>query len=470
MRVYNWLKHTVPAWIWITLLVALVLFIGADLSYRHWDWLASPIESGRESGSTTIRNIVLVLAGFVAFILALWRGAIGERQAAAAEQSVSDGRYQRGIEMLASDNLSARLGGIYSLRNLAESQPEQYHIQVMRVFCAFVRHPPPYNSDEAERDSGRAEAEANPRQHVHGRPRARADIQAVMDAIGSRSESGIAIERGSGFRLDLNGAYLSWTYLEKADLSYADLTFTNLHRAVFYEWRRGYPPPLSPAYLRMQGDNPRVDRAQHDNYANEKGWRRAYTANLSGADLSYANLSDARMEHVNLSDAQIREATLTGAWLRFANLRGTNLFESILSSREWSHTDLSGADLTGARLAGSKCHMVHMRGTIFHGAVFNGAEIWAATLSSAKLSDNGQHPAVGLTQEQLDQSITPMEGNRPDLEGVVDAVTGEQMVWREAVPHEDKLRRAGLWDPEDDEEDVCEEDEEESEPPTAPCN
>ena len=80
MRVYNWLKHTVPAWIWITLLVALVLLIGADFSYRHWDWLASPIESGGESASTTIRNIALVLAGFVALILALWRGATGGRE------------------------------------------------------------------------------------------------------------------------------------------------------------------------------------------------------------------------------------------------------------------------------------------------------------------------------------------------------------------------------------------------------
>ena len=157
MRAYNWLKRAVPVWIWVTVLVALVLFVGSALSYRHWDWLAS----STESGSTTVRNIALIVAGFVALILALWRGAIGERQASAAEQAVLDGRYQRGIEMLASDSLSARLGGIYSLRNLAESQPEQYHIQVIRAFCAFVRHPPVYDSEEAEKDSGSAEAEAN---------------------------------------------------------------------------------------------------------------------------------------------------------------------------------------------------------------------------------------------------------------------------------------------------------------------
>ncbi len=205
MRTYDRLRRTLPSWIWVTVLIAVILLVGAFLSYRYWDWLTSP----SESDSTTIRNIVLVMAGFVALILVLWRVGIGERQATAAEQAVLDGRYRRGIEMLGSGRLSARLGGIYSLRNLAESQPEQYHIQVMRVFCAFVRHPAPCDNEEAERYSGRAEAEDNPRKHVHGRPRARADVQTVMDAIGSRGESGIAMERRRGFLIDLNGADLS---------------------------------------------------------------------------------------------------------------------------------------------------------------------------------------------------------------------------------------------------------------------
>ena len=457
MRAYNWLKRAVPAWIWVTVLVALVLFVGSALSYRHWDWLAS----STESGSTTVRNIALIVAGFVALILALWRGAIGERQASAAEQAVLDGRYQRGIEMLASDSLSARLGGIYSLRNLAESQPEQYHIQIMRVFCAFVRHPPPYDSGEAERDSGRAEAEANPRKHVHGRPRARADVQAVMDAIGSRYEAGIAIEKRTGFVVDLSGADLSWTYLEKADLSNADLTFANLFHAVFYEWRRGLPPPRSPFYLELQETKPGAERWQLDNYANEKGWRQTYTANLSGADLSYANLTRARMDHIDLSGAQVREATLSGVWLKSANLRGTNLFESNLSTSSRFPdlgADLTGADLTDASLEGSNCSMVGMRGAILHGTRFAGAKLWAAMLNSAKLTDDGQHPPTGLTQEQLDQTIV-VAGNYPDLKGVVDARTGDQLVWRDAIPHDEKLRRAGHREgsKEDEEEDGGEE-------------
>ena len=403
--------------------------------------------------STTTQHVALVSAGFVALILALWRGRINERQAAAAEQAVTDGRYQRGVEMLASDTLSGRLGGIYSLRNLAEAQPEQHHIQVMRVLCAFVRHPPPYDTGQAARDSGRAEAEANRRMHVHGRPRGRADVQAAMDTIGLRSQSGIAIEREIGFTLDLSGADLSRADLEKADLSGADLTFANLYGAVFYKSRLGPAPPRSRFYLRLLKLNPGTARPLRDNYADEEGWRQTYTANLSGADLSYATLSRARMEHVNLSRAEIREATLSGARLGFSTLRGANLFESVLSPLDVLYTDLSSADLTDANLQNSNCSAVDMTGTVLHGVGFGGTRLWAATMNSAELTDDGHHPPIGLTQGQLDQTIvTP--GNHPDLKGVVDARTGEALIWRDAIPHDEKYSRVGIceWMPEDESE------------------
>ncbi len=367
-----------------------------------------------------------------------------------------DERYQRGIEMLVSDSLSARLGGIYSLRNLAESQTEQYHIQVIRVFCAFVRHPPLYDSEEAERDSGRSEAEANPRRHVHGRPRTRADVQAVMDAIGSRSKFGIAMERKIGFVVDLNGADLSWTYLEKADLSNANLTFTNLSHAVFYEWRWETPPPRNPSYLKLQEYNPSRKRPQFGNFANEKGWRRTYTANLSGADLSYANLSRARMEYVDLSGAQIREATLSSVQLGFANLCKANLFESDLSSSGSLPTDLTGADLTNASLVGSNCSAVVLRAATLYGTQFTKAKLWSTLLNSAKLTGNRHPRPIGLTQKQLDQTII-VAGNYPDLEGIVDANTDEQLVWRDIIPHEEKLRQAGYGEWLSEEEDIDEE-------------
>ena len=115
----------------VILTVALVAF-----SVVFWDWL-----SGGGSGSETIRNIGLVAAGLIALPLAIWRAIVAGRQANTAQQGLLNERYQKGAAMLGNEVLSVRLGGIYALQRLAEDHPEQYHIQIMRLFCAFVRLP-----------------------------------------------------------------------------------------------------------------------------------------------------------------------------------------------------------------------------------------------------------------------------------------------------------------------------------------
>ena len=75
--------------------------------------------------------------------------------------------------MLGNEVRSVRLGGIYALQRLAEEHPEQYHIQVMRLFCAFVRLPTRNQSLE----SGQMEIEPGTLLGI------RQDIEAVMEAI-----------------------------------------------------------------------------------------------------------------------------------------------------------------------------------------------------------------------------------------------------------------------------------------------
>ena len=48
---------------------------------------------------------------------------------------------RRALRCSATKSLAVRLGGIYALQSLAEEHSEQYHAQIMRLFCAFVRHP-----------------------------------------------------------------------------------------------------------------------------------------------------------------------------------------------------------------------------------------------------------------------------------------------------------------------------------------
>ena len=71
--------------------------------------------------------------------------------------------------MLGSAILSVRLGGIYALESLAREHSQQYAEQILKLFCAFARHP----TGDAERTPD-SEAKRLPR----------SDVQAVMDVIG----------------------------------------------------------------------------------------------------------------------------------------------------------------------------------------------------------------------------------------------------------------------------------------------
>lgn len=253
--------------LWVAVSVFLVA-IEVWLSVRFWDWLTT----GGESPSTTIRNIGLVMAGTVAFPLAIWRGLVADRQASAAQLQTKEAqrqaetaqrvllneRYQTGAEMLGSSSMTVRLGGIYALERLASEHPEDYHVQVVKLFCAFARNPTENNEAEFYREGSVL----------------RADVQDVMQAIASRSAEGVAIELTEDFKLYLRGANISSLQVQYANLSRAWLT----------------------------------------------------NAKLSGAVLPYANLSGARLRRADLSGAKLWGANLTGTMLRDADLTGADLY------------------------------------------------------------------------------------------------------------------------------------------------
>ena len=68
--------------VWIPALVVLLVVSAVVISFVFWDCLEtfwSWLTNG-ESGSTTIRNLGLVLAGLIALPLAIWRSKVAERQ------------------------------------------------------------------------------------------------------------------------------------------------------------------------------------------------------------------------------------------------------------------------------------------------------------------------------------------------------------------------------------------------------
>ena len=344
----------------------------AELTFAilFWCWL-----SARESGSTTIRNLGLLIAATIGLPLAIWRSKVAERQAKTAQRQsdiaqlrLLDERCQRGTDMLRSKTLSDRLGGIDVLARLAREYPGDYHMQIMSLFCAFVRHPV----------AGEA---GNDRQLL-----AREDVQAVMTAVRERSKSQIKIDKEEEYRLNLFRAELVGVNLAGTDLVGAYLMEVKLNNAVLTEAK------LNRAYL-MEAD-------------------------LRGATLHGADLIE-----VKLNNADLVGADLLMVHLISANLTGANL----------TSADLTSANLTGAKLVGAKLADADLFGANLMEAKLPGANLANAHLVGANLSGADLRGCKGLTQEQIDQAVA-FPDNLPDLTDVVDANTGEPLFWCGSSP------------------------------------
>ena len=279
----------------ITVVALTAAFI---LSVCNWGWLQAGV-AGPESGSTTIRNLSFLFAGLIGLPLAIWRSLVSERQADAAQrqaeisqQDLLNERYQRGAEKLGSDVLAVRLAGIYALQCLAEEHPQQFHLRIMHLFCAFVRSPSVERTENPSLGKfGTGQAPKNREAESGARPRQ--DVEAAMEAIARRSKEGIGLERDAEFLLDLRGAQLAGLNLiniKEVNLSWANLSFAD----------------LSQINLRPHAD---------------MSWIHAVNTNLSNACLVDVNLSVARFWGADLSQTVLAGANVSGAV--FSNNRDT---------------------------------------------------------------------------------------------------------------------------------------------------
>ncbi len=181
---------------------------------------------------------------------------------------------QEGTKMMLRPVLLERLNGNV-LQQLAKEYPEQYHIQIMRQFCAFVRTP--IKAREGNGFLGE-------------------DVQAVMEAIGDRSKEGIKLENKEGFKLDISFANLKRLRLKNANLYGANLEGADLFKAILFE-------------SILEG------------------------AILSNASLSHAKLCGSKLVRANLSDAFLKNTDLSGTTLLNTNLSGAKLCSSDYGNR-----------------------------------------------------------------------------------------------------------------------------------------
>lgn len=262
---------------------------------------------GSESPGTAIRNIGLVLAGLIAIPLALWRGLVAERQADVAQQGLLYDRYQKGAEMLGSTFLSVRLGGLYALANLALQHPDQHGDQVVRLLCAFVRHP---TTDEFAQEA------ATPGRRY---PRLREDVQAAVTALTRPGDDGLRHGCQTD-QIDLRGAHLLGAALGSANLSGANLEGANMTGASLHGADLSGAKMTSACLHRAHLLGTDLTGARF--LAADLSQVVAQRAAFCNADLSSADLSHAELQRADVSGAHFGTANLTGVSLRDANLSG----------------------------------------------------------------------------------------------------------------------------------------------------
>jgi len=219
--------------------------------------------NGEPPKSEIIRNYGLLIVAFWGAFLAVWRGQIADRQVKISERGLRNERYQRGAEMLGSEVISTRLGGLYALKRLALDHPEDYLDQIIKLIATFVRHPSQGEKEMAER----------PQTDASRKLKFRRDVLEAIWVISRLNKSNVAHDK-------------------------PDLSLANLNHARFTS---ASPTPKNFINFDFTG-------AQLE-YAEFTG------ANLAGAIFLEANLTNAKLAGENFTDADLTFAVLDNAML-----------------------------------------------------------------------------------------------------------------------------------------------------------
>lgn len=384
-------------------LLGIVLALTRLPAGSFWSWL-----NYGESGSTTLRNLGLIVLGLIGLPFAMWRTIVAARQADIARHALQNERHQRAVEMFAHSVLVVRLGGIYALQHLANEHPTHYHIQVMRLFCAFLQYPPTLQTTEVVQENigapvcGSKDGSA---------PKIRRDVEDVVRAIGTRDKERIAIETRAKLDLVIYGADLrslqlydiqSFTY----DLTSSELIDSRPHRRA----------NLSRMHFR---------------YVDFSG------ANLSFVDMAGATFWDPNLTNAVLESADLSETSWEGGTSGGARFNDVDFSRATMLNTSFADADLSSANLSDVLFQGVDLSKTNLRHANISAASFSfikykGALIpWKHRREFAGASDGPYEVYVGvrgLTQGQIDEAHADPK-NPPQLEGVVDANTGEPLVW-----------------------------------------
>lgn len=364
------------------------------------------------------QTVIQVLGGIVvAFGLgvALHRSRAAMRAAAATEYGNTIERFTQAINHLGqlntrdgSPHVVVRLGGIYSLEQIAKQAPEEYHRQVMEILTAYVRESAAIENPEIEAIKLFANA------HGFGQGEPPPTLESLLAYVAEKIEVSVEVLREfvdyrralaeGKMGLDL----VSLNQIRKAlSSSVGKITPSeDVQAALTVIGRRD--DNLDPPWIRLnltrtnlRGVVFRLGNFRNVNFAgsvlDNSVWEAStlYGADLSrvsfrnswlvGTDLQQATLQGAELEGCRLDHAKLNGARLEKANCPNANFVGASLSEATLTDGNFMQASLSQSDLTNAQCIRTGFERAHLGGSNLSSADLSNSSLHNADLRKANL-------------------------------------------------------------------------------------
>ncbi|WP_282046260.1 pentapeptide repeat-containing protein [Roseibium album] len=203
----------------------LLLLRASDI---EWTWEYWGSSDGVFDKSVIFRNFGLLVLALIALPLAIWRSVLAHQAHRLSEKGLIIDRYQKGAQMLESDNLSVRLAGVYALRELAKSDPSDTYIMVQDLLFDFVRE---RSKERAPRFDKVTKKRSSPEYDSFA-----ADLKIALETaswLRDNVPEAMVHETMNDWRPNLREANLSHAQIHDINLSNAILHGAKLQFAVF---------------------------------------------------------------------------------------------------------------------------------------------------------------------------------------------------------------------------------------------
>lgn len=307
----------------------------------------------------TTRNAVrTTLVQAIGGALLIFSGGIAWAQVQTARRGQLTDRLTKSVDQLGNEKREVRLGGIYALRQVADSP--QYTRAAAEVLLAYLKTASLNSSGQDTRNTSADQGQNGPPDNaplLAASPNNWADRQAVLrilvtEKLWLRSEAGrldlssISVPFAPLEGADLNGSIMAGASLTNAHLRGAQLAEANIED-VDLEHADLRGADLTGAALRRSNLSLALVGRESAKLVNVQ----AGHANFSDADLTRSDLSGGDFYRADLSRAIFNNATLRGATFRKATLTGAHFNNADLSGVDFSNADLSGVDFSDADLS-----------------------------------------------------------------------------------------------------------------------